>query len=105
MPPLEYLHLVIQAALVLCGLAFLSQCAVFVYHFGLGLIRGENGITEGLLVLYVALLLLGGSIMVDGVLMQPCTPTVVATGAMRVMIVMAGIAGNHLLYFALRRAK
>lgn len=103
--PLEYIYLIIQAVLVLCGLAFLSQCAVFVYHFGLGLFQGENGITEGLLVLYVALLLLGGSIMIDGVLLQPRTAQVVATGAMRVLIVMIGIAGNHLLYFALRRAK
>ncbi len=98
------LYRITQDALILCGLIFLLQCAVFVYHFANGLRRGKNGITEGLLVLYVSLLFLGASVMADGVLMAPYTLVVVELGLIRVLILCGGIVGNHLLYFALKKA-
>lgn len=107
-----------QALLIAAGLFFLYQCAVFVWYFGRGLFKGENGITLGLLVVYFSLLLSGLAVAADGLVLglntiygpfgflalaeaHP-TPYVVMSGMIHLVILLIGIIGNHLLYFALR---
>lgn len=109
-----------QALLILANLFFLYQCGVFVWHFGKGLFRGENGITLGLLVLYFALLLGGLATAADGTILElhivygpfgflalpehHPTPYVVMSVSIRLVITIIGCIGNHVLYFALRKA-
>lgn len=111
---------IIQALLILVGLFYLYQCSVFVFYFARGLIKRENGITRGLLVLYVALLLGGLAVAVDGLILEldiiygpfgflalpesyP-TPYLVFSSLARLLITLTGVVGNHLLYFSLRKA-
>lgn len=103
----------VQVLRVLAGLVFLYQCTVFVFHFSHGLIKGENGITRGLLVLYLALLVSGLSATIDGVVfwtnflydlprIQP-TSYLMAISIIRLVFIATGCVGNHLLYFSLRK--
>lgn len=112
---------VVQALLVVAGLVFLYQCTVFAFYFGRGLTKGENGITLGLLVLYSALLLGGLSTAFDASVLEldivfgpfsflampesHPTPYLVIAALIHLLILIAGCIGNHLLYFALRKAR
>jgi hypothetical protein len=110
----------IQSLLILAGLFFLYQCAVFIWHFGKGLLNRENGITFGLFILYMALFFGGlwtafdaamvGADLIYGpfgliTIPKSTDPYIVLSAAIRLVIMAVAIIGNHLLYFALRKAK
>lgn len=106
---------IVQAMRFLTGLFFLYQCGIFIFYFFRGWMKGENGITGGLLVLYIALLAAGVSAVIDGLafwleffyspgLLPDPSAYLMAVSLIRLIFVVTGCIGNHLLYFALRKA-
>ena len=117
---MSWLFSILQILVVIAGLFFLYQCAVFCYHSIVDLTRGENGLTAGFLVLYVGMLLGGLWTAIEvavaslnrvygpfSFILNPMD--VGAYGftleSVRFAILLIVIIGNHILYFQSRKSK